>query len=213
MKKYSFSVAAVAAAMFLGAYGFASAHVTVKPGEVKIGAFTDFSVGVPVEKDVPTIGIRLVIPEGLESISPHLKPGWKIDIKRGAAAAGSEHGAEGPVTEISWTGNEIPAGFKDLFTFSAKAPSKAGSVQWKAYQTYKDGTIVSWDASAETQPKGPDGKPDFSKVGPYSETKIIDDLAQNNTEEQEDGRSRTESLTLGLSLIAIIAAGYSIYKK
>jgi uncharacterized protein YcnI len=217
MKKNIIAVS-LAMVLFVAGAGIASAHVVVKPAEVSVGAFTDFTVGVPVERDVPTIGIKIVIPEGLDFVTPLLKPGWKIDVKRGAPVNATADDGDavtaGPVTEISWTGNEIPAGFKDAFTFSAKAPIKVGSVQWKAYQTYKDGAVVSWDVSADAQPKGADGKPDFSKSGPYSETKVVDDLAASTSNgEESKNDSKSETLTLALSVIAIIMAGYSLYKK
>ena len=59
-----------------------SAHVTVSPSEVVPGSRVNFIVSVPVEKDISTIGIRLVIPAELESVMPNVKPGWKIEIKK-----------------------------------------------------------------------------------------------------------------------------------
>lgn len=153
---------------------FASAHVTVKPNQVGVGAWQTFNVSVPVERDVATVGIRLVIPAGLEYVTPNVKPGWKVDtVKMG-------EGEEAMVHEIIWTGGSIPAGMRDDFFFSAHVPAEEGTLQWKAYQTYADGTIVSWDINEADQPKDAKGEEDFSAKGPYSETKIINDLKKED---------------------------------
>ncbi len=71
------------------------AHVTVKPSEVTVASYQTFTVGVPVEKDIPTVSVKVLLPAGLESVTPYVKNGWKI------SATG---------TEIVWTGGSIPAG-------------------------------------------------------------------------------------------------------
>jgi uncharacterized protein YcnI len=144
----------------------ASAHVVVKPSEVNVATFQSFSIGVPVEKDMPTVGVRLVLPQGLSYVTPNVKSGWKIAIKKDGES----------VTEINWTGGSIPTGQRDDFTFSAKVPATETSLQWKAYQTYQDGTVISWDADPSAQSKNADGKDDFSKSGPFSTTQVINDL-------------------------------------
>jgi uncharacterized protein YcnI len=144
------------------------AHVVVKPSEAGVGQYVTFSIGVPPEKGIPTTALRVVIPDGIESVRPNVKPGWKIEIKRNGEAENAK------VTEIVWSGGSIPADQRDEFVFSAKVPAQATSVIWKAYQTYGDGSIVSWDqAPAKDEEKKDD---DSENTGPYSQTKIIDDL-------------------------------------
>ncbi len=184
------------------------AHVTVRPNEVGVGQFITFTMGVPPEKKVPTTEIRLVIPDGLESIRPLVKPGWKIEMKK------ESDKEDARITEILWTGGAIPSDQKDEFSFSAKAPAKATTLQWKAYQTYSDGTIVAWDqppAESETEAK------DENK-GPYSQTKIIDDLVTADTAKpQTAGQSADKSFTQYMSLAAlalsIISLALAIRKK
>lgn len=190
----------------------ALAHVTVKPAEAPVAKYTNFSVGVPVEKDVPTIGIRLVIPVGLTAVSPNVKPGWTIATQK------TGNGMHDQVTEISWTGGTIPAGQRDEFLFTAKTPADATTVTWKAYQTYADGTIVSWDRDAES---------DEENIGPASKTNIINDLnakTDNHNDDQdrkkdmsmshgrENGNDDNEA-ALGLSLIAVALSVYAVYKS
>lgn len=142
----------------------AYAHVTVKPAEVKVGQYQNFTVSVPTEKNLPTTAIRLVLPEGLESVRPNVKPGWKIEIKKAG------EGENAKVTEVIWTTGSIPADQRDEFIFSAKTPATEANLQWKAYQTYQDGSIVAWDLD-------PTAKDEDENTGPYSQTKVINDLA------------------------------------
>lgn len=163
--------------------GVASAHVTVKPVQVGVASYQTFSMSVPVEKDQPTIGLRLVVPEGLSSVTPTVKPGWTIATKKDGA------GESAKVTEISWTGGSIPAGQRDDFTFSAKTPADATTISWKAYQTYQDGSVVSWD-------KTPSEKEEGENVGPYSTTAVVDDLTEDT--------AKNATNTNGLSWIALV---------
>lgn len=195
---------------------FASAHVTVKPNQVGVGAWQTFNVSVPVERDVATVGIRLVIPEGLEYVTPNVKPGWNIKtVKMGEGEAAMVH-------EVSWTGGSIPTERRDDFYFSAHVPATEGTLQWKAYQTYADGVVVSWDINEADQPKDANGEEDFSSKGPYSETKVINDLkkeeapvavapAEKDKKDRMDNGRDCWGLTLGASLIALILSAYAVY--
>lgn len=144
----------------------ASAHVVVKPTEVGAAAFQTFTAGVPNEKDIDVTGLRIVIQDDLNYVTPTVKPGWTIETKK----TGS--GEDAKVSEISWTGGTIPSGQRDDFTFSAQVPEKPGTVVWKAYQTYADGSVAAW----ENPPTGDHDSEDENKL-PYSETAVVDDLA------------------------------------
>lgn len=141
------------------------AHVTVSPDEVGIGARQNFSVNVPNEKDIPTVQVRLVIPAGLESVTPNVKSGWEIVVSKAG------NGEEAKVTEIVWKNGQIESGLRDEFIFRAKAPTVESDLTWKAYQTYSDGTVVSWDMDPSIE-GGHDGG-----NTPYSVTRVINDLS------------------------------------
>src|SRR5882762_2161811 len=117
--------------MFVLAVVPAFAHVVVKPATVGTAAFQTFTMGVPNEKDSPTIAVRLIIPEGLKYVSPNVKSGWTIDVKKNGT------GEDAKVTEIDWTSGSIPAGQRDDFIFSAQVPSKETTLKWDAYQIYQ----------------------------------------------------------------------------
>ena len=146
----------------------ASAHVTVKPAEVVTAGFQTFTVSVPNEKDIPTTSIKLVMPTGLEHVSPTQKAGWQIDIEK------EGEGESAVVKSITWSGSTVGAGFRDDFTFSAKVPDNAAELQWKAYQAYSDGTGVSWDKADE----GEHGEL-AANSGPFSVTKVVAETVQD----------------------------------
>jgi uncharacterized protein YcnI len=199
--------------------GTASAHVTVRPNEVGVGKFENFILGVPTEKDIPTVGVRLVVPEGLEHVSPVVVPGWRIALTRaeeeeaGHMGEGDEH--HGRITEISWTGGSIPAGFKMDFAFSAKVPSSETTLPWKAYQTYSDGSVVAWELGPDQQqPKKADGSNDYSSSGPYSQTKVVDDLKPAAGTDSSKHKITAESRSvdaLTLSMLAMVVSILCLY--
>lgn len=179
-----------------------SAHVVVKPNSVGVGSFQTFTMGVPVEKDEATTSLRLVMPEGLEYVTPNVKPGWSIDIKKDG------QGVDAKVTEIIWSQGSIPPGQRDEFLFSAKAPATAGELHWKAYQTYKDGTVVSWDVNPKEKVTSDD---DHAATGPYSVTTVGDDLKPTTltVPETNETSGKMNILVLasfGLSVVALVTS-------
>jgi uncharacterized protein YcnI len=169
-----------------------SAHAVVKPSSAGIGTFQTFSLGIPNEKDVPTIGVRLIIPEGLQYVSPNVKLGWSIVTKKETI-----NGQEA-ITEINWTGGNIPAGQRDDFVFSAKVPAQTETLPWKAYQTYQNGTTVAWDQASESTNEN-------SNQGPYSTTSVVNDLSQNATAPAKEDDIRLVSFgALVIALASLI---------
>lgn len=138
-----------------------SAHVVTSPSKVETAARQDFTVGVPNEKDIPTTQVRLVIPEGLESVTPYVKAGWTITTTK------TGEGEEALVTEITWKGGSIGEGLRDNFVFRAVTPADPTTLVWKAYQTYSDGTVVAWDQ---------EGDEESETTGPASKTEVVVDL-------------------------------------
>lgn len=181
----------------------ATAHVTVKPSSVATAAYQVFSVGVPVEKDIPTTQLRVVIPEELQSVTPNVKPGWEIEIKK------DSEGEEATVTEIIWSGGSIPAGQRDEFMFNAQAPTERGTLAWKAYQTYEDGSVVSWDQSPKNEHSH---EKDASEAGPWSETNVVNDFPSS---EQLSPKHDTaeDRLPLVLSVAALLLAASAVWMQ
>lgn len=185
---------ALASALIIAVPSAASAHVVVSPSNALTGAYETFTTSVPNEKEIPVTGLRLVIPETVESVTPTVKPGWEIEITK----------KDDKVTEISWTGGSIPAEQRDEFTFSAHLPAKAGDITWKAYQTYQDGSIVAWDQkpAEDGHHEGEEGK------GPYSITTVSDE-----GEEVTNAPSATSNTLLYfISVVALVVGAFALVR-
>lgn len=194
----------------LGFTGMASAHVVVRPSDAKTGAYQTFTVSVPVERKSPTVEVRLDIPMGVTSVRPTQKPGWTIQMDRH-----TENG-ETMVSAITWKGGEVGVDLRDDFTFSAKTPSEPAELQWKAYQTYKDGTVVSWDQESENSDES-----ENATTGPFSVTKVAADSdqdkalkeADNKAGEAQQAANKAMYVGIGGAVVAVIAIVISLARK
>jgi len=122
--------------------GIASAHVTVLPSESVQGSYEKFTVRVPNEKDIPTVKVEVKFPLDSVSISRfEPKPGWKYDLTKDAS---------GKITSVTWTATGEGLGATEFgeFNMQGKVADNATSISWKAYQTYKDGSVVEWVGAA-----------------------------------------------------------------
>ncbi len=172
----------------------ASAHVVVTPKTANIGERTTFNVSVPNEKDIDVTQVKLDIPSSLKGATPTVKPGWTIQVDK------EGEGESAVVRSITWTGGIIPAGQRDDFTFRSQVPAKPAQINWKAYQTYADGTVVSWDQPPSAKEKEAKDK----TTGPYSVTKVIDDLAAKPAAAKDSNLGSNDTLPLALSVVAVV---------
>jgi uncharacterized protein YcnI len=124
-------VALLAAGAFPAA---AQAHIQVSPSTVAPGDSAKFTVLVPGERDSETVKVELQMPRGLLPFSYADPAGWK----RSLVKAG-----DGSVERVVWTGRAPSDGFVE-FSFLAGTPDKPGELEFKALQTYADGTVVRW---------------------------------------------------------------------
>lgn len=204
IKKLSFTglLAGVAALLFTAT---SFAHVTVKPSAVPTASYQVFTVNVPNEKEIPTTGVRLVIPDSISGTTPTQKAGWTITTK----TEGS--GDNEKVTEITWAGGEIVDGTRDEFSFSARVPAENTDLQWKAYQTYSDGTVVAWDKEDEGGDSHSGGN-----SGPLSVTKVTNDADEDTVREIKvaDDTDKLPLYIAGAALfVSLIALLFASRKK
>lgn len=138
-KRMRFHAVALGALLtFLLTSGLASAHVTVQPTQATQGAYEKFAVRVPSEKDSPTVKVEVKFPIDAVSVSRfEPKPGWKYEIAKDAS---------GKITGVTWTatGEGLAATEFADFYMQGKVADTATAITWKAYQTYKDGSVVEW---------------------------------------------------------------------
>jgi uncharacterized protein YcnI len=196
MKKIIFILSLLFTILALGNIS-ASAHVTVKPATVKPAAYETFAISVPNEKDSPMVKIKLIVPKELESVRPTQKTGWTVNIAKEADK----------ITEIEWSGGKVLKDLRDDFGFSAKTPAADSKINWKAYQTFEDGNVVSWDQEPKPKAEG-------EAKNPYSVTEVITpkeikaETAKNNS---------TDNLPFAIALISLaistITAFFGFKKK
>lgn len=198
-------------ALVVGMSGNAFAHVTVKPSEVVTAGYQTFTVNVPNEKDISTTSVKVVIPESVARVTPTQKAGWQVTTET------QGEGETAKTTSVTWAGGAIGKGLRDEFTFSAKVPEKATELQWKAYQTYEDGTVVAWDQEEE---KGGHGHGDGNS-GPFSVTEVVSET-EHEQEVKAAEKAAAEardlaglSLMIGIAglLVGLIAVFFATRKK
>lgn len=136
--------------------GIASAHVTVQPPVVVQGSYEKFAVRVPSEdKESPTVKVEVKFPLDTVSVSRfEPKPGWTYELAKDAT---------NKITGVTWTATGeglSPTEFSDFY-MQGKVADNATEIVWKAYQTYRNGSVVEWVGAA-----GADKPASVTKVTP-----------------------------------------------
>lgn len=183
------------AALILNMGSTAFAHVTVSPSEVVSAGYQTFTINVPNEKDIPTTSVRIVIPKEVTNATPTQKAGWQIATEKGEGDDAEN------VRSIVWGNGTIENGLRDEFTFSAKVPENTGEIQWKAYQAYSDGTLVSWDQKEQEGGHDEDNK----NTGPFSITKVVAGDDSEATEQKNSQAIQEAQVAADRSLYVAIA--------
>jgi len=154
--------AASAAALMLSAAP-AFAHATFEKGEAAVGSTYKAVLRVPHGCDGnATTSVKVQIPEGFFSVKPMPKAGWELTTVKGPYQNTYEsHGSkvtEG-VTEITWSGGNLPDEFYDEFVFrgTIAASLEVGStLYFPAVQICTTGEATWIEIPVEGQPE-PDG--------------------------------------------------------
>lgn len=185
--------------------GTASAHVTVWPKETTTGAYEKYTVRVPVEKDINTIKVRVEFPASVKvgTVEPVL--GWNYEF---------EKDPDGRFKAITWTatsGGIKPNEFME-FSFVGANPKEPGTLAWKAYQTYADGSVVEW--TGEPGSKTPasvttikQGAADHDHHDDHKNT------PENAPKPQETKSAGSNTIPLTLSGVAVLLSLISLFRK
>jgi uncharacterized protein YcnI len=190
MKKIIFILSLLFTILALGNIS-ASAHVTVKPATVKPAAYETFAISVPNEKESPMVKIKLIVPKELESVRPTQKTGWTVNITKEADK----------ITEIEWSGGKVLKDLRDDFGFSAKTPAVDSKINWKAYQTFEDGNVVSWDQEPKPKAEG-------EAKNPYSVTEVV---TPKEIKFEATKGNLTDNLPLILSILAVLISSGTVF--
>ncbi|TVY06942.1 YcnI family protein [Paenibacillus cremeus] len=188
--------------------GVASAHVTVQPQQTTQGTYEVFNVRVPTEKDIPTVKIEVKIPAEVTISRFEPKSDWKYDLTKDSS---------GKITSVTWsaTGNGLSSTEFGNFLMNGKVADNATQISWKAYQTYKDGSVVEWVGA-----EGSDKPASVTKVNPKaagSDSTGHDSAAAAPAKAQPAASAGNSNTALYIAIAAlilgVIAIIISISKK
>ncbi len=124
---------------FFAAQAFA--HVGLQPRRAVSGArHVTFSVRAPVETDIPTVELKILIPPewkeaGGQVDKVELDPLWDVAIERDQ---------DNWIQSVTWSGAAAPDYTFIQFNLIMTMPELTGGQQIKAYQKYSDGSVVAW---------------------------------------------------------------------
>jgi uncharacterized protein YcnI len=100
-----------------------AAHISLETPTVKANSSYKAILRVPHGCDgKATVGIRVRLPEGVISVKPMPKPGWKIEKTQGEYAKAYDYYGEqktSGVRELSWSGGSLADDEYDEFVFRA----------------------------------------------------------------------------------------------
>lgn len=201
MKKFSIIGAAVMS-LFLFA-SMASAHVTVQPKQTTQGAYEVFTVRVPSEKEnVSTTSVKVKVPDGVAVSRVEPKPGWKYELEQAADTKA--------ITSITWTaeGSGLAQTEFTDFRMSGKVADDATQLQWKAYQTYSDKSVVEWvEAEGGDHPASVTTVAAGTGEGDGHGAPASDAQAAAGG---ESGSGTKENVTLGLAIAAVVLGALAL---
>ncbi len=119
----------------------ALAHVSLTPRQGISGTHhVSFTVRAPVEKDIPTVELKIVIPPewkdaGGQVDKVELDPLWDVSVERDE---------DNWIKSVTWSGAEAPDFSFIQFNLIITLPKLTGMPEIKAYQKYSDGSVVAW---------------------------------------------------------------------
>jgi uncharacterized protein YcnI len=135
----------LAFAAFALAAGTASAHVTLETPEATAGSSYKAVVRVPHGCDgSATVKVTVKIPEGVFNVKPMPHAGWTLETVRGKYAKAYDYygsKVDEGVTEVIWSGGNLPDAYYDEFVFrGVLAGDLAGMLYFPTVQECESGT-------------------------------------------------------------------------
>ena len=197
--------------------GVASAHVTVQPQETSQGKYEVFTLRVPSESESPTTKVEVKFPEEVDITRFEPKAGWTYEVQKDDT---------GKITSVTWTteGEGLTATEFGQFNMQGKVGDKATEIVWKAYQTYKDGSVVEWVGAPDAEKPASvtvvnpaDASSAHGNVDKSTVSSSNDQVATEEQATEEDTKASSNNVPLYLSIVALIAGllalGISLKKR
>jgi uncharacterized protein len=190
-------VAVVVTGVVMLTAGAAFAHVEIeREGEVTAQGVVNASLSVPNESETnATTSVQLVFPE-----SPKLKNATAENVNGFTATV--QKNADGDVESITWSGGTVSGDEDAEFPVTiGDVPADTDTVEFKALQTYDDGTVVRW---IDPTPEGGE-EPEHPAPILYvkGEPTDHDDDSGAVTTQHSDDESHDDGMSTG-AIVAIV---------
>jgi uncharacterized protein YcnI len=110
----------------------AAAHVTLEQREAPAHSYYKAQLRVTHGcKGSPTVRVRVRLPDGVLSVKPQPKPGWKVETTKVKLAKPIEDGHGNRITEVvgevAWSGGSLPDEQFDEFAVMMRLPDRPGT--------------------------------------------------------------------------------------
>lgn len=226
------SVLIAAMAMVFAIVMAASAHISVTPTTAETGSTAELTFRVPNEEaHAATTRVSLLIPteHPIAQLLAKPIPGWKVTslTTRLAKPLVTDDGTfQTVVSQVTWSGGRIEPGQYQDFSLSADPlPDVPTTLVFKALQGYSDGTVVRWiDVSQAGQPEPEHPAPTVTIVSspstaaspgssdPSGSAGSMSGMGDGagSTSSSGSGTTATAWVALGVSIVAILAAGAAL---
>lgn len=186
------------------------AHVTISPQSAPAGSDAVLTFNVPTESDTANttqVEIDFPVDHPIASADVQPKTGWtaKVETVKVAKPIKTDNGdVTEAVSKVTWTGGKIEPGQFDQFVVSVGLPDDANSLEFKALQTYDDGTIVRWiedTPQGGPEPENPAPVLTLTKlVAPSAATPLPKDSAKKS---DVDNAKTVSVVALGVGVLGL----------
>src|SRR5215813_10292348 len=119
-------------------------HSDLDPRQSIPNKWETYTLNVPTETDVPTVQVRLLVPQEFEIEMIEHSPLWQITRARDE---------RGYIREVTWSGSSIPPQTFAEFKLLVRNPAAPGTSLWKIEQYYQDGNVTTWEAQTQIVPQ------------------------------------------------------------
>ena len=132
MKLFAGSIVIVAAAVLLTPMtGYA--HVSITPRQSTAGATEKYTIRIPTEGKVATVGADIEFPAGVIVETIQAPAGWKYELKR----------QDDRISAMAIQADVKPGEFIEV-AFVARNPRTGARIVWTLRQRFADGTSTDW---------------------------------------------------------------------
>jgi uncharacterized protein YcnI len=111
----------------------ADAHVSIMPRQSTHGATEKYTIRIPTEGKVATVGADIGFPEGVIVEAIQAPAGWKYEVKR----------QDDRIVSMTIQAEVKPYEFIEV-GFVARNPRSGARIVWKLSQRFADGTVTDW---------------------------------------------------------------------